>query len=71
LFKNSYLRLIGSAIGFLAAFSFYLQYYVPDRPTAVLHAGVVASVATVIMFGSPLASLVCVIILLLFEDDRS
>ncbi len=47
-----------------------MQYYVPDRPTAVLHAGVVASVATVIMFGSPLASLVCIIILLLIEDAQ-
>jgi hypothetical protein len=39
--------------------SFYFQYIVPDRDTAVFRAGLVAAFATVIMFGSPLASLVC------------
>jgi hypothetical protein len=40
----------------------YFQYFVSNRETAVLHAGFIASVATVIMFGSPLASLVCLMI---------
>ena len=52
------MRLIGMAAAFLATVAFYLLYVVSDRATASLHAGVVASVATVIMFGSPLASLV-------------
>jgi len=53
------MRLLGSAIAFLAIVAFYFQYIVTDRTTAVFQAGLVASVATVIMFGSPLASLVC------------
>ncbi|CAF1501403.1 unnamed protein product [Adineta steineri] len=55
--RNSYLRLIGMALAFLAAISFYLLYIVSDRSTAILHAGLVASVVTVIMYGSPLVSL--------------
>lgn len=39
--------------------AFYLQYVVPDRRTAAFQAGIIASVVTVIMYGSPLASLVC------------
>ena len=54
---------MGTAFLFLATITFYLQYYVADNTTAVHHAGLVASVATVIMFGSPLASLVSIIIL--------
>ncbi|CAF0891629.1 unnamed protein product [Adineta ricciae] len=55
--RNSFMRLIGMAAAFLATVAFYLLYIVSDRATASLHAGVVASFATVIMFGSPLASL--------------
>jgi len=55
--RASYLRSIGSAVLFLAIVSFYFQFIVSDRETAVFQAGLVASVATVIMFGSPLASL--------------
>jgi len=55
--RTSYFRLIGSAVIFLAIMSFYLQYVVSDRKTAAFQAGIVASIATVIMFGSPLASL--------------
>jgi len=55
--RTTYLRLIGSAVLFLAIIAIYFQYIVPDRSTAVFHAGLIASVATVIMFGSPLASL--------------
>ncbi|CAF1080797.1 unnamed protein product [Adineta ricciae] len=55
--RNSFMRLIAMAAAFLATVAFYLLYIVSDRATASLHAGVVASVATVIMFGSPLASL--------------
>ncbi|UJR30381.1 hypothetical protein I4U23_017916 [Adineta vaga] len=55
--RNSYIRLIGMALAFLATIAFYLLAFVSDRTTASLHAGLVASVATVIMFGSPLASL--------------
>jgi len=55
--RSSYLHLIGSAVLFLASILFYFQYFVPDRETAVFRAGLAASVATVIMFGSPLASL--------------
>lgn len=55
--RSTYLRLMSSAIGFLAIVAFYFQYVVTDRQTAIFQAGVVASVATVIMFGSPLASL--------------
>jgi solute carrier family 50 protein (sugar transporter) len=54
--RTTYLRLIGSAVLFLAFVAFYLQYFVPNRETAVLRAGLFASVATVIMFGSPLAT---------------
>ncbi len=49
---------MASAVLFLVVTSFYFQYLVPDRETAVFQAGLLASIATVIMFGSPLASLV-------------
>ena len=49
---------MASAVLFLVITSFYFQYAVSDRETAVFRAGLLASVATVIMFGSPLASLV-------------
>jgi len=55
--QTSYIRLIGSAVAFLAIIYFYFQYFVSDHSTAIFGAGLVASVATVIMFGSPLASL--------------
>ncbi|CAF0995940.1 unnamed protein product [Rotaria sordida] len=55
--RTSYIRSLGAAVLFLAAVSFYFQYVVPDRNVAVFRAGLVASFATVIMFGSPLASL--------------
>jgi len=55
--RSSYLRSIGSAVLFLMVVSFYFQYFVPNRETAVFRAGLLASIATVIMFGSPLASL--------------
>ncbi len=63
--KSTYLRLTGSAVLFLALIAFYFQYVVSDQATAVFRAGLIASIATVIMFGSPLASLVCVIIYLI------
>jgi len=55
--RNSYIHLIGSAVLFLAAVLFYFQFLVSDREIAAFRAGLIASVATVIMFGSPLASL--------------
>ncbi|CAF2634456.1 unnamed protein product [Rotaria sp. Silwood2] len=59
--RTSYIRSIGTAILFLATVGVYFKYFVPDHDAAVFRAGLVASVATVIMFGSPLASLRAVI----------
>lgn len=55
--KPSYTRSIVGAVVFLTTVAFYLQSFLEDNQTAKLHAGLIASVATVIMFGSPLASL--------------
>ncbi|CAF3389596.1 unnamed protein product [Rotaria socialis] len=55
--RSTYIRLLGSAVAFLATVTFYFQYVVSDQSAAVFCAGLVASIATVIMFGSPLASL--------------
>lgn len=59
--QQHYIRSIAFAGIFLATVAVYLQYFLTEDSVAIQHAGVIASVATVIMFGSPLASLRSVI----------
>ena len=56
--QQTYTRLITAAGLFLVSVTIYLRYIVSENSSAIIHAGMIASVATVIMFGSPLASLV-------------
>jgi len=55
--RTAYLRLVLSAVAFLACVSYYLQYYLVDNRTIIYHTGLICCFMTVIMFGAPLASL--------------
>lgn len=59
--QPKYIRSICFAGCFLSVVAIYLQYFLTENSTAIFHGGLIASVATVIMFGSPLASLRLVI----------
>jgi len=55
--RTSYIRTVSTAVLFLVCVAAYLQFFAADQATNVYHTGLIASITTVIMFGSPLASL--------------